>query len=269
MDKYDNLIPSLEYFACRYCTKEWVMKETVINFHDMTYVHEGSITYYINGIAYRAKRGDLIYAPIGSRRCAEIDKDNPPVLYAVNMFVTDKKDKQITLPFAPLSTVGVHEDIINLYNALSREWAMKKTGYVMKTRSLLLDILYHYFEILYYKNRYIDIDPRIEKAIMYIYREYKDKITSDDLAGFVGMNSSYFGTLFKKETGCNVKEFINRIRINNAENLIACGNISLKEAALECGFEDQFYFSKVFKTLKGYSPSKVMINTYIYPTKSR
>ena len=54
-----------------------------------------------------------------------------------------------------------------------------------------------------------------------------------------------------------MKEYLNQIRINNAENMIASGEFRVYEAATKCGFDDIFYFSRVFKSIKGYAPSKV------------
>lgn len=259
---YGEIVPDLRYFICRYCTPKWTMNDSIINFVDLTYIFDGKVTYSINGVPYEAEKGDLICIPRKSLRHAEINPGNPMACYASNFWLTDLKGEQIDLPFPVLSKIGIREDIMSMYHNLNIEWLHKKPGYAMKVRSLFLSILHRYFCILYYKDSYENIDPRIQKVIRYIYENNKSHITVDDLASLVGLNTSYFGTLFRKSTGYTVKEFINHIRINNAENLLSNGDLSLREAALRSGFEDPFYFSKVFKRIKGYSPSKVVISTY-------
>ncbi|MNG23858.1 HTH-type transcriptional activator RhaS [compost metagenome] len=59
--------------------------------------------------------------------------------------------------------------------------------------------------------------------------------------------------------GASVKEYINRMKINNAENILLSGEFSVKEAAYKCGFEDIYYFSKLFKKIKGFPPSRILI----------
>ena len=259
---YGQIIPELHYFMCRYCTPNWVMNETLIDYVDLTYIFDGKVTYRIDGVSYEAGKGDLICIPSNSVRSAEIDRLNPMACYAANFWLTDRAGHPMELPFPILSKIGVREDLMFMYSELNAEWLLKKPGYAIKVRSLLLDVLYQYFNILYYKEPYKDADPRIRRVISYIYENYTSRITVDDLASLVGLNTSYLGTVFRNSTGYHIRDFINRIRVNNAENLIISGNITLKEAAAKSGFDDFFYFSKVFKKIKGYPPSKVVISTF-------
>lgn len=259
---YNDVIPELHYFMCRYCTRDWIMRETVTDYVDLTYIFEGKVTYYINGKAYKAEKGDLLCIPQGSRRAARIDVDNPMACYAANLTLCDLQGNPVELPFPILSKVGIHDELLELYNRLNGEWLIKKRGYPIQVRALMLELVYWYLKVLYYKEPFDDIDPRMQRVISYIYDNYSQKITIDDLAGLVGLNSSYMGTLFKNSTGCCVKDFINRVRINNAENLIIGGNSTMREAAAKSGFDDIFYFSKVFKKIKGYPPSQIVISTF-------
>jgi AraC-like DNA-binding protein len=260
---YDEIVPQLGYFICRYCTPNWIISDSIIDFIDLTYIFEGSVTYTINGIPYEAGKGDLICIPKNSLRHAEIDPDNPMASYTANFQLYNLKGEDVLLPFPIVSKIDIRKDLMSLYQQMNIEWLEKGFGYVIKVRSIFLSILHCYFKILYYKESLESMDQRINKAIRYIYENYKTQINVDRLAGLVGLNPSYFGTLFKKSTGFAVKEYINNIRVSNAENLLASGEFSVKEAALRCGFEDNFYFSKVFKNIKGYPPSKVAIHTYL------
>ena len=81
------------------------------------------------------------------------------------------------------------------------------------------------------------------------------KIEISELAKIAGLNAVYLGAYFKQVNGCTIKQYINRIRINNAENLLSAGGYTVSEAAMRSGFDDLFYFSKVFRNYKGYAPS--------------
>jgi AraC family L-rhamnose operon regulatory protein RhaS len=67
----------------------------------------------------------------------------------------------------------------------------------------------------------------------------------EELAAIAGLTTAYFGTLFKKYMGASVKEYINRMKINNAENILLSGEFTVQEAAYKCGFEDIYYFSGI------------------------
>lgn len=258
MTNYDEIIPQMKYFICRHCTPSWNMNESTINFIDLTYIFEGKVGYTVNGVPYKAGKGNLICIPRGSLRRAEIDPKNPMACYASNIWLLDYRGEHVSLPFPVLSHIGIRDDIMSMYHELNMEWTNKRPGYILKVCSLLLGILHCYFNILYYKYPDENFDSRIQTAIKHIYDNFKSQIKVDDLASMVGLNASYFGTLFRKETGYTVKQYINRIRIDNAANLLANGEFSVNEAAQRSGFNDPFYFSKLFKRYKGYSPSKVV-----------
>lgn len=96
----------------------------------------------------------------------------------------------------------------------------------------------------------------ISKAIDYINVHYMEDIKLPDLAKYVGMDSAYFSFLFKKETGNNLTDYINRVRIEKAKEYLSFSDINIYEVAEKVGYANVSYFSKVFKQLVGMSPTK-------------
>jgi AraC family L-rhamnose operon regulatory protein RhaS len=257
MVDYNAMNPQIEYFICRHCTPSWIIADAYTTFIDLTYIYKGRSFYSVNNIEYEVNQGDLLCIPQGSRRSAVTYPINPMVSYTANFQLYDLHGKDIDLPFPLLTRIDEHEDLFSWYNELTIEWLKGNPGYGMKARALLLMILNHYFKILYYKKPTI-IDLRIQKAVDYILDNLTRQIDVEELAVMAGLTTGYFGTLFMKYMGYPVKEYINRMKINNAENILLSGEFSVHEAAYKSGFEDIFYFSKVFKSIKGYSPSKVL-----------
>jgi len=260
---YNGIVPQMDYLIYRYCTPNWIIIDSVIDFIDLTYIFDGEATYTINGVSYKAKKGDLICIPKNSLRHAETNPANPMNAIACNFSLYDLKGREVSLPFPILSKIDISNDLMPLYQELNIEWMRRNPGYPMIVRSIFLKILHRYFSILYYKDPLNDVAPYIKKAISFICDNYKTNIQVSDLASVVGLSPSYLGTLFKTSTGFSVKEYLNQLRIDTAENMLLSGEFSVKETACRCGFEDRYYFSKVFKKIKGYPPSKVIfkINT--------
>ena len=96
----------------------------------------------------------------------------------------------------------------------------------------------------------------VRKAIVYIGSHYMQDITLSRLADVVGLTPAYFSALFKHVTGIGFREQINRVRVEEAKNLLTATRYSLSEIAVSVGFSDQSYFSKVFKRLTGLSPNR-------------
>lgn len=94
----------------------------------------------------------------------------------------------------------------------------------------------------------------IHRSIQYLSTHYQEKITLEDVARWVYLSPTYFSHVFKTEMGESFTAYLNRIRIEHSKELLRHKNIRLTDIALLVGFEDQSYFTKVFKKLVGVPP---------------
>jgi two-component system response regulator YesN len=101
--------------------------------------------------------------------------------------------------------------------------------------------------------KHVDV---IYKAIDYIKKNYMKKITLDDVAKHVYLSKSYFSKIFKEEIKQNFNSYLNNLRIDTSKKLLLDDSIELIDISNLVGYEDQSYFSKVFKKLVGMSPGK-------------
>jgi AraC-like DNA-binding protein/ligand-binding sensor protein len=96
----------------------------------------------------------------------------------------------------------------------------------------------------------------LRKAERYIWDNYTRKLSLQELASISGLSAPYFSTVFKEEMGENLSSYLNRLRVDRAAALLIETELSLSEIAGFCGFEDQSWFSKIFKSYTGVSPGK-------------
>ena len=94
------------------------------------------------------------------------------------------------------------------------------------------------------------------KMMQYVKANYNKKITLDDIAEYVHLSRSYISSMFKEEMGEGLFTYINRIRVEKSKILLLNESVSLVNVGGLCGFEDQSYFTKVFKSIVGVSPKK-------------
>ena len=94
----------------------------------------------------------------------------------------------------------------------------------------------------------------IHQSVQYINAHYAEKITLEEMARRVYLSPPYFSRVFKEETGEAFTAYLNRIRIDRSKELLRHKSIRLADIALLVGFEDQSYYSKVFKKLEGITP---------------
>ena len=96
-----------------------------------------------------------------------------------------------------------------------------------------------------YSQRYI---ARIKQ---YILDNLSYNINLNDLATEINRNPSYISYIFKHETGQNLFDFITQERMKRAKHLLKNTDLKILDVARECGYEDQSYFSQVFKKYTG------------------
>ena len=96
----------------------------------------------------------------------------------------------------------------------------------------------------------------IYAAIQYIKENISRKLTVAQIAEYAGASESHFMREFKRITGSTVTGYINTARCEYAESLLQSQKYKVKEAAALCGFENEEYFTKVFKKHTGRTPSE-------------
>jgi YesN/AraC family two-component response regulator len=101
--------------------------------------------------------------------------------------------------------------------------------------------------------KHVDV---IFKALDYMRKNYMNKISLQDVAEAANISPSYFSKVFKDEMRCNFNVYLNQYRVEVAKKLLMDISIPLVNVAFLTGFEDQSYFSKVFKKITGMSPGK-------------
>jgi AraC-like DNA-binding protein len=97
---------------------------------------------------------------------------------------------------------------------------------------------------------------RIAAALDYIAAHLAEPITADTLAGIAGISRSRFVSVFREFTGLSPQQFVQNRRIDEARRLLANPALSIKQVAALTGFEDSFYFSRVFRKVDGLSPTQ-------------
>lgn len=253
----DSAVYELVYFIDRKCTSNWWLGELKLPYDDLTYIYKGKGTYIIDNIPYSVKEGDIIYIPGGLRK-AYTDKNDPLCCYALNFISSSLDGERIRYPFNPITHIGIDNQLISLYQLFNEVWIEKVYGYKMQAKAILMLILHRLLSLTGKDDDLHSNDQRIYKVKKYIINNYNKKIKIEELADMVRLHPVYFGVYFKKKVGSSVKDYINNIKINKAKDLLMTGGYNVTEAAASVGFDDIYYFSKVFKKITGFPPSYFM-----------
>ncbi|MCI0534729.1 MAG: helix-turn-helix domain-containing protein [Verrucomicrobiales bacterium] len=97
---------------------------------------------------------------------------------------------------------------------------------------------------------------QIKRAKEFIQAHHTEDISLGAVAKAVNTSTFYFCKMFKKATGLNFTDYVSRVRIEKAKNLLLNPNLRVSEIAYEVGFQSLTHFNRVFKRVVGQSPTE-------------
>jgi AraC-like DNA-binding protein len=253
------------------------------NYHDyleLTYFHKGTGTCLVDDKEFIARKGDLlVFNNVELHTIIPDRQENLilVVLYFLPELLYKPGDNGMNLEYlklfyyrssefdnlVPSREVKKHNLDI-LIKKIFCELKNKDDYYRLSSTTLLqealIELLHYYkgknfqFESeLEYNKKLADID-KLKNTFVLIMNNYTDNITLEDAARSACMSPQYFCRFFKKVTGTTFKEYLLRIKIDKAKELLMKYNISATEIAYQVGFENLSYFFRVFKKFTGLNP---------------
>jgi AraC-like DNA-binding protein/ligand-binding sensor protein len=98
--------------------------------------------------------------------------------------------------------------------------------------------------------------PMIRRAKEFIAAHHGEELSLGLVAKAVNSSAYYFCKMFKRYTGLNFTDYLCRVRIEKARNLLLNPNLRISEIAFESGFQSLTHFNRVFKRINGQSPTE-------------
>lgn len=147
---------------------------------------------------------------------------------------------------------GLHDEVaFSLHDRFIQQ--LEEITTLEEIRELAKEVLYTYAEkVRQAKNE------RYSKTVTtckdYIYKHIYENIAHNDIARKAELSPKYLSVLFKKEVGITVSEYIQQTKVNEAKKLLAYSKTPISEICTLLNFNDQSYFTKVFKKVTGVTP---------------
>ena len=126
----------------------------------------------------------------------------------------------------------------------------------------MIEIMVHSGDFEYicspgYTHRYNPVDnEKIDRIFKYVFNNFSREITLDQVAKMSSMSKHSFCRYFRTRTQKTFVQFVNEVRISEACRLIAEDGLQITNIAYTCGFNSLSNFNKIFKSIKGITPSK-------------
>ena len=136
----------------------------------------------------------------------------------------------------------------------------KSSGYELMVKALLLQMIAQMFcrhMMIPVQHAPSEKSQRLKEMLQYIRQHYAESdLSVEKLCAYLHLSSTYFSTLFKRETGTSFTAYVTTVRMEAAAEAIRGTEEKTYLIAQRCGYEDPNYFSYVFKRHFGVTPTK-------------
>lgn len=213
----------------------------------------------INGKRYVIEPNSYCIIPAGSSHSYGAVKKNSWSIYwihfsgqlAQNLYRSYNPSSSfevVTIPFEE-KRIELFNNIINI---LESGYSMVNVEYTNITLwQLLKSFIYHKFYEQAPSQLSSDL---VDLAIQFMKDHIDHPIKIEDMASHFNCSASRFFSVFKQRTGFSPLHYFNQLKIQKACQYLHFTDMSVKEICFKLGFQDQFYFSRIFKKMMGSSP---------------
>ncbi len=221
------------------------------------YISSGLGTYTHGDVTYTLKTGDLFLISPGELVHYQADKIDPWEYCWVGFNGTDAR-RLVTMAGLTADNPIIHSTVPSETKQLMMAIA-QVSGNNAADDAQMVGCLYHFLaHLIRLNDRDASKKPQQEyvaNALRFIQYNYANDIGINDIAAYVGISRSQLYRAFMESFGISPHTYLQRYRINEACTLLRNTTYSIAEVAGSVGFNDPLYFSRVFKTLKGFPPS--------------
>ena len=250
------------------------------DFYELVYVRRGGGIHIIHGRPYPIIAGDVYVMQPGVVHTYNVDREAVHifnVLFVQSLFHASDWEYLNVLPgIAPFLTADKkichkitvrppHDHVVEaLCVRIGRELERAESGFELLCRALMLELLLTLNRLaVTYQGGEGPAPGPIGSTIAYLHEHLAEPISMEDLALETQLSANYLGEIFHAEIGQTVTEYLNRLRVDRARDLLDRTDKSVTDIALSTGFDSISYFGKTFRRLTGYSPReyRMLANT--------
>jgi AraC family transcriptional regulator, L-rhamnose operon transcriptional activator RhaR len=252
------------------------------DFIEISYVYNGKGSHMIGGKKYEVTQGDLFivntltphsFFPIDKANSGKLkvyncmfepefiknlDIEMPIIKQIINIFLYKSIYEEESEFDADLKFISSQQpNIQHIFEEMYLEYHIKQEGYISILKLALTELLIKIYRAYKLQDNLISYGYNnfkyqiILDSIDYLKLNYSKKLKVDDLCTNAFISKSYFSSLFKKVTGTNVVDYLQKIRIDKACELLLKTNLNVSEIMTTVGYSDYRFFNKSFKKITG------------------
>ncbi len=275
MEEADPLTASLHITDIGYypmAEGHFVRREKSIKEHVLIYCVKGCGSYQVEGQHYHLHPNEYCILPAQKPHQYEADVQDPWTIYWIH-FKGPHADIYAQGAVQPcLINPSINSRISERNNIFEEIYFTLADGYSRENLRYASSLLHHYLASMRYLNQYRGAQQgkkdaaadsgigsagptyMIAAAVHYMKENMEKTITLAQLANYTGYSASHFSMLFKQHTGHSPLAYLNILRIQKACHWLTQSELKINQICHMIGFDDQYYFSRLFASQMGMSP---------------
>ena len=159
-------------------------------------------------------------------------------------------------PAVPVFNAGLDEKLLELFEELFEEVREQRPRYQMRSAAVIMRILSQVLGSAEKSEGEGGEDLLVRRSKFIMAEHIYGNVSMEAIGEKLGVTQIRFHEVFKAYTGMTPYQYFIQLKINKAKELLASDRYTVKEAAFRLGFEDPFYFSRLFKKKTGVAPSQ-------------
>lgn len=231
----------------------------------LIYCLQGTGHYILDNKRFEVHSNQFIILPATDRYMRYwADADDPWTIYWVHFTGNEidqfNKSLNLTIAKGPVN-MPFNEKAIEIWKNIYQTLEM---GYSVENLCSASFCLYHLIATFLFPERHINTEKNepgdiITQTIVNMRNNLSEKLTVEDMAVKHRLSVSHFSNLFRKSTGMPPIDYFIHLKMQKACQLLYADGSKIKTAALSVGYDDPYYFSRVFKKYIGVSPEQYRI----------
>lgn len=231
----------------------------------LIYCVEGEGWYETEIGKFQVKRNQYFIIPENMPHCYGSSKFNPWTIYWLH-FAGEKASLFVGKQNGPMEITEAvnarYQDRILLFEEIFQNL---NKGFSAENLEYANICLWHMLGSFRYLSQFRTVNElkqqdSLDKSIAMMKANLETSLALSDLAEKAGLSESHFSLMFKKKTGMTPITYFSHLKIQKACQMLDFSNFHIKEIAQHVGFDDPYYFSRVFSRIMGMSPMKYRKN---------
>jgi AraC-like DNA-binding protein len=159
-------------------------------------------------------------------------------------------------PDRPVHHIGLNQEVMADYEQIVRLCRQQTPGFQVRMGALVLQLLAHIHWIETTSRTTVGDSELVQRARMVINDQLDSGIEVEQIAQHAGVGYTRLLDIFRQYTGLTPYQYYLQMRIHRAKELLQDPRLSIKEVAARMSFENQYYFSRLFRSKTGMTPSQ-------------